>query len=237
MKKKIVKNTILMVTAIFVVSALLGACQRSENPDSMEEVKSETQIPPENTEEGTDPSSTFETACTTAEETEPTAAETEPTAAETEATQGTEPTPPTAPKPKPTNPPKPQPKPTNPPATEPPSVKPRPQPKPTDPPATEKPDPATCQHEWVCTDTIPEKSHDVHWVMCKCGAKFKTQEEWVAHRKSFVGSEQLEHGNYGDYTEHIVDEPPKVVWKCSKCSISKTLHPDQDPYLCSEYAH
>lgn len=222
MKKKIVKNTILMVTAIFVVSALLGACQRSENPDSMEEVKSETQIPPENTEEGTAPSSTFETAYTTAEETEPTAAETEPTAAETEATQETKPTSPTAPKPKPTNPPKPQPKPTDPPTTEPPSVKPRPQPKPTDPPTPTKPDPATCQHEWVCTDTIPEKSHEVWGVKCKCGAIFKTDDEWWAHVHTFVGREQLAHGSYSSYTEHIVDEPLQHIFTCKKCGATKT---------------
>ena len=108
--------------------------------------------------------------------------------------------------------------PTTPPAT---------QPKPTEPPATETPtEPTPTEHIHSWQEVYHEEvSHEVWWVTCICGARFSTVEAYTAHRQSFEGSAQLEHGSWGETSDRIVDIPAYSTWYCAGCGATSDTQP------------
>lgn len=78
--------------------------------------------------------------------------------------------------------------------------------------------PAACQHNWK-SKYYPEEGHYTdYFVVCKCGAKFNTTEEWIAHSKGYTGEEAvLQHGGWGSTRFYVVDSPERWEWTCTKC--------------------
>lgn len=101
------------------------------------------------------------------------------------------------------------------------------QPTPTEPvpEVTEAPaEPKTTEHVHNWQEVYHEEvSHDVYYAMCKCGAKFTTAEEWIAHSESFPMIDAFTyHGSYGSYCETVVDTPAYSTWVCSCGATSDT---------------
>ena len=108
---------------------------------------------------------------------------------------------------------------TTPPATEPPV---------TEPPKTETPvtEPAGCSHSWEMNYHPEEGHYGPDQCVCKCGAKFSSDTEWLTHVKSVDAVEALtNHTSYSICSDWIVDSPEYYEWVCSKCGASTTTQP------------
>ena len=105
---------------------------------------------------------------------------------------------------------------TVPPATQPPAI-------PMEPSVTE---PVGCQHEWQSVYHPEEGHYGDYWLVCKCGYKCKTLDEMFSHQDSFLGgADLLDHINYGETRDYIVDSPEYYEWVCSKCGVTSDTQP------------
>ena len=93
-------------------------------------------------------------------------------------------------------------------------------------PADEPDQPTACQHNWK-SKYYPEEGHYTsYFVVCKCGGKFNTTEEWVSHTNNFTGEDLvLKHGSYASSRDYIVDSPERWEWTCSKCGAVSSTKP------------
>lgn len=102
------------------------------------------------------------------------------------------------------------------PATQPPVI-------PTQVPTTE---PVGCQHEWQSVYHPEEGHYGDYWLVCKCGYQCKTLDEMFSHQDSFLGgADLLDHINYGETRDYIVDSPEYYEWVCSKCGATSDTQP------------
>lgn len=81
--------------------------------------------------------------------------------------------------------------------------------------------PAT-DHNWVHQHQ-DEVKHEEGGVQCACGAKFATNDAWIAHRKNSgdIETQLLYHGGYHNYAEWVIDVPAKDWDECSVCHAIK----------------
>ena len=94
---------------------------------------------------------------------------------------------------------------------------------PTQVPTTE---PVGCQHEWQSVYHPEEGHYGDYWLVCKCGYQCKTLDEMFSHQDSFLGgADLLDHINYGETRDYIVDSPEYYEWVCSKCGATSDTQP------------
>lgn len=87
---------------------------------------------------------------------------------------------------------------------------------PTDPPA-----PTEHTHVWEHHHE-DEVGHDDYFIVCKCGAKFYSSDEWSAHSNSYDNLEAVQnHGGYSSGYAWVVDTPAKDWDVCTVCGATK----------------
>lgn len=82
---------------------------------------------------------------------------------------------------------------------------------------TEDPTPTEHTHVWVHYHE-DEVGHWEGFISCVCGAKFYSNDEWIAHVKSYDNSEAFtNHGSCSSGYAWVVDTPAKDWDECSVC--------------------
>lgn len=90
-------------------------------------------------------------------------------------------------------------------------------------PAEQKPEaPAQCQHSWTPVQNIPAEYNYKYYVVCSCGARFDTADQWSAHQNQYVGTDELlNHSGYSSGSDREKISPAKVLEKCSSCGATR----------------
>ena len=90
--------------------------------------------------------------------------------------------------------------------------------------------PKACQHQWIPIQNIPAEYENHSFVLCSCGARFSSSNEWSAHRDSFLNTENLaSHTGYSSGSEKTEISPAMTVWQCSQCGATKTINSWDNP--------
>ncbi len=86
-------------------------------------------------------------------------------------------------------------------------------------PAEQLPEtPDQCQHHWNPIQNIPAEYEYHYYVVCSCGARFDTADQWSAHQNQYVGSDELlNHTGYSSGSDREKISPAKVMEQCSSC--------------------
>ena len=90
--------------------------------------------------------------------------------------------------------------------------------------------PKACQHQWIPIQNIPAEYENHSFVLCSCGARFSSSDEWSAHRDSFLNTDNLaSHTGYSSGSEKTELSPAMTVWQCSQCGATKTINSWDNP--------
>ena len=90
--------------------------------------------------------------------------------------------------------------------------------------------PKACQHQWIPIQNIPAEYENHSFVLCSCGARFGSSNEWSTHRDSFLNTENLaSHTGYSSGSEKTEISPAMTVWQCSQCGATKTINSWDNP--------
>ena len=90
--------------------------------------------------------------------------------------------------------------------------------------------PKACEHQWIPIQNIPAEYENHSFVLCSCGARFGSSDEWSAHRDSFLNTDNLaSHTGYSSGSEKTELSPAMTVWQCSQCGATKTINSWDNP--------
>lgn len=76
-------------------------------------------------------------------------------------------------------------------------------------------------HNWVHHHE-DEVGHTEGRCVCRCGARFSSTAEWIAHTKNYDAVEALtNHGGYASGSDYVIDVPARDWDECSICGATK----------------